>query len=127
MTTIAKMIGMTGEQLGALTLLGLDLLEAGNLDGAGDVFRGVLALDPIDTRALAGFGLVLQRKNMTAEAESVYSQLIELNPTDFAALAARGDLRCRRGDLGGIADLKAAAVPSSPVSQQAGALLRRFT
>lgn len=126
MTTLAQFGGFSHDQLDAIASQAFEALESGDLEGASVLLRGLLVLDPNDSMSHAALGSVLHEKGELAEAESLYTQAIELDAKAVLAFANRGELRCKRGDLSGVEDLKVAASLESPVQMRAKALLRRY-
>ena len=126
MTTLAQHIGMTSEQTEAVFAQAFDLLEAGDLDGSAVIFNGLLVLDPTDPGVHAALGSVLHEQGKLAEAEASYDAALALDGNTVLARVNRGELRCKRGDRGGLDDLRVAASAESPLKARAQSLLRRF-
>lgn len=126
MTTLAQFGGFTPDQLDAIASQAFEAMEAGDLEGAAVLLRGLLVLDPNDSMIHAALGSVLHEQGEFSEAERLYTQAIALDDRAVLAFVNRGELRCKRGDLAGVDDLKVAASLSSPVQSRAKALLRRY-
>lgn len=127
MTTLAQEFGFTADQAQAVIAKGFELVEAGNLDGALAIFDGLLVLNERDGAVHAARGAVLQQMGRTREAEDAYNTAIELDPQALLARVNRGELRLRRGDKGGMEDLRIAASIESPVKSRAERLIKQFT
>jgi Flp pilus assembly protein TadD len=126
MTTLARKYGFTKSQLDSIVNKAFDLVDAGEVEGATVVLEGLTVLDPTNARFLAAFGAVLQHQGKVEEARTAYEKALAMDSGSVLALVNRGELRCLRGDLGGLDDLRAAADLKSPVRTKAEALLRRF-
>ncbi len=124
--TFAQEFGFTSDQLQALTSQAFDLIDAGDLDGAIVVFDGLLVLNPDDARIQAALGSVFHQQGKLSEARAAYDTALSLDANTVLARVNRGELRCKRGDLDGIDDLKIAAQISSPVQARAQSLLRLY-
>ena len=126
MTTLAQYIGITASQARAITSRGFDLIDAGDLEGAADVFKGLLALDSNDARIQAALGAVFHQQGKLPEAMAAYDVALSLDSDAVLARVNRGELRCKRGDKGGVEDLKIAARIPSAVQARAQALVRLY-
>lgn len=126
MTTLAQDFGFTADQAQALTEKAFELLDAGDLDGAVVIFTGILVLNPYDSGIHAALGSVLHEQGKFAEAEASYDEAIRLHDKSVLARVNRGDLRLKRGDTTGFADLEVAAAITSPVQQRAKNLLNFY-
>ena len=127
MTTLAQYIGFTTDQQQAITSQAFDLLEAGELDGAVVIFNGLLVLNPFDAAIHAALGSVFHEQGKLTEALAAYDTAISIDGNTALARVNRGELRCRRGDLGGIDDLKIAARIPSAVQGRAKAALQLYS
>lgn len=126
MTTLAQDFGFTSDQAQALTEKAFELLDAGDLDGAVVIFTGILVLNPYDSGIHAALGSVLHEQGKLTEAEASYDEAIRLHDKSVLARVNRGDLRLKRGDTTGFADLEVAAAITSPVQQRAKNLLNFY-
>lgn len=127
MTTLAQEFGFTADQAEAITSKAFDLLESGEFDGAAVIFEGLLVLNPLDAGVHAALGTVRHEQGKLGDAEAAYSEALRLDAKTPLALVNRGELRCKRGDLGGLDDLKVAAGLSSPIQSRAQALISLYT
>jgi protein O-GlcNAc transferase len=127
MTTLAQFIGITSSQAQAISGRGFDLLEAGDLDGAAVVFNGLLVLNPHDAGVQAALGSVFHEQGKLAEALAAYATALGLDGNTVLARVNRGELRCKRGDLGGLEDLKIAARIPSAIQARAQAAIRLYS
>ncbi|MGI5864502.1 MAG: tetratricopeptide repeat protein [Myxococcales bacterium] len=103
--TWAEVEGMTFEQAQQIGKLGCELAAKGRLQDARIIFEGLVAGNPKDTCAQAALGTVYQRLNRNDDARVCYDRAIELCEDNIVALANRGELRLRSGDVDGVADL----------------------
>ena len=127
MTTLAQYIGITTDQQQAITSQAFDLLEAGELDGAVVIFNGLLVLNPFDAAIHAALGSVFHEQGKLTEALAAYDTALSIDGNTALARVNRGELRCKRGDLGGIDDLKIAVRIPSAVQGRAQAVLRLYS
>jgi len=85
---------------GALAAKGDALLGTGNVVGAEQVYRTLLAIDPNSVRAMTGIGRVQLQSNPT-EAEATFLRVLQRDPRNLAALSDLGvarDLEGRHAD-----------------------------
>lgn len=127
MTTLSNDVVFTYDQFKALTDQAFDLVDAGDVEAAAVMFAGIVALWPEDPKLLAAYGSVLHRLTKEDDALHVYDQALRLDSEVTLARVNRGDLRCQRGDLGGLDDLRIAAAKPSSVQARAQRLLRRYS
>lgn len=121
--TLAEQVGFEASDAREISRAAFAFVEAGDLDAAIVVFRGLLALNERDAAARAALGSVLEQAGRVEEAEAEYDQALALDPKIVLALVNRGTLRLRRGDEGGRRDLEQAAEEKSPLQQRARWLL----
>lgn len=126
MTTLASEIGFSADQLQAVTSQAFDLVESGDLDGAVAVFTGLVALNPDDAAIQAALGSVFHQQGKVEDAMAAYDAAIELDANAVLARVNRGELRCKKGDRGGVDDLKIAAGIPSAVQARAKSLLKLY-
>ena len=126
MQTLAEYIGLTTDQMKAITSQAFDLLEAGDLDGAEKIFQGLQILDPNNGRIQAALGSVFHQQGKLSEAEKAYDSALENDAQAVLARVNRGQLRCQRGDIAGLEDLRLAAAVPSAVQGRAQQLLARY-
>jgi Flp pilus assembly protein TadD len=127
MNTLAQKYGFSSSQFDAMINKAFDLVDAGELDSAGMMLDGLIVLDPTNARFHAALGAVLHQQGKLDEASAAYERALAIDGGSPLALVNRGELRCQRGDLGGLDDLRVAAQLKSPVRTKAEALLRRFS
>ncbi|MFT3706737.1 MAG: tetratricopeptide repeat protein [Archangium sp.] len=126
MTTPSQTFGFTASQLEAVRSRGFDLVDVGDHEGAAVIFAGLVQLAPDEAAYRSALGSVLQEQGKITDAIAAYDEAIKLESKSPLARVNRGELRCKRGDLKGIEDLKIAASVKSPVQARAQALLRRY-
>lgn len=127
MMTLSNDVGFTSDQFKALTDQAFDLVDAGDVEAAAVMFTGIVTLWPGDSKLLAAYGAVLHRLGRDAEALPLYDEALRLDSEAVLARVNRGDLRCQRGDLGGLDDLRIAAARPSAVQARARRLLLRYS
>ena len=126
MTTLAQDFGFTSDQMQALTSQGFDLVDVGDLDGAVNVFTGLVTLNSEDACLHAALGSVFHEQGKLSEALAAYDTAISIDGDAVLARVNRGELRCKRNDLGGLEDLQIAARIASPVQARAQSMLRLY-
>lgn len=126
MTTLAQEFGFNTDQMLAITSQAFDLIDAGELNGAVDIFNGLLVLNPHDARIQAALGSVFHQQGKLSEAMAAYDTALSIDADTVLARVNRGELRCKRGDLAGLADLKIAAKIPSSVQARAQSLVRLY-
>ena len=126
--TLAELEGMTFDRAQQIAQIGCDFAAAGQLDEARQIFEGLVAMNPKDAAAHAALGTVYQRLARTDEAIAEFDAALGLDARNPVALANRGELRLKRGEVNGLDDLAKAvtADPSGelPASRRAQALLK---
>ena len=118
--TLAEAEGMTWEQAQEIGKIGCELASCGRLEDARTIFEGLVAGNPKDTSAQAALGTVYQKLRRLDDALECYDAALSLFADNVVALANRGELRLRRGDKAGLADL-ARAVQLDPDGTSAAA------
>ena len=126
MTTLAQYIGISAEQIRDITNQAFDLVDVGDLNGAIEIFNGLVALDSKNAGIQAALGSVFHQQGKLSEALAAYDTAIKLDGDTVLARVNRGELRCKRGDLGGLDDLKIAARIPTAVQARAQALVRLY-
>lgn len=107
--TWAEVEGITFQQAMEMARTGCELAALGRLSDAQIIFEGLVAMNPKDSSSHAALGNVYQKQNRIDDALACYDRAIELFEGNVVALSARGELRLRRGDKGGLKDLALAA------------------
>ncbi len=107
--TWAEVEGITFQQAMQMARTGCELAARGRLNEAQIVFEGLVAMNPKDTSSHAALGNVYQKQNRIDDAMACYDRAIALFDGNVIALAARGEIRLRRGDKDGLKDLIVAA------------------
>jgi tetratricopeptide (TPR) repeat protein len=108
-TTWAQLEGMTLEEARGIAQLGCDLAEAGRLEEARILFEGLVAGNPKDASSQAALGTVYQKLGRLDEALAAYEAALAVDARHVVALTHRGELRLRRGESSGWADVENAA------------------
>jgi Tfp pilus assembly protein PilF len=78
---------------------GLELIQNGKIDEAGEEFQTALKIEPGTSEAQFGMGMVYQQKGMLAEAEEHYKTAVKLDPTNTDALFNIGSISMFRRDF----------------------------
>jgi len=107
--TWAQVVGMTFEESRMIAQMGCDLAAAGRLEDARILFEGLVEGNPRDAGAQAALGTVYQKLGRLEDAMVAYEAALKVDSRHPIALANRGELRLRRGDREGVADLARAA------------------
>lgn len=127
MNALSGDFGFTYDQLNALTSQAFDLVDAGQLESAAAMFAGIVALCPRDAMLLTAYGSVLHLMGCHEDALTRYDEALAIDGALMRARVNRGDIRCSRGDLGGLDDLRLAANTPSRVQARARHLLARYS
>ena len=126
--TFAEIAGITFQRAQQIAQTGCDLAAAGQLEDARVIFEGLVTLNRKDTAAHAALGTVYQRLGRIDDALASYGRALAGDPKNVVALANRGELRMKRGEVEGMDDLvkAVAADPNGelPASRRAQALLK---
>ncbi|MCI0669706.1 MAG: tetratricopeptide repeat protein [Myxococcaceae bacterium] len=122
--TLAELQGLTYEQARAIAQVGCELSGAGRLEEARILFKGLVAMNPKDAGVHAALGTVYQRLGRNEEARASYDAALAQAPRNPVALANRGELRLRSGDVGGLEDLTHAVEADPEGRTRAGSRAR---
>ena len=107
--TLAEFVGLDRPTLYAIAGLGFRLLTSGNLRGARDIYRGLVAADPFDSVFRCHLAATHHRLGEYDEALEEYTNALRFNVANVDALAGRGELYAQQGRLPeAVADLSAA-------------------
>ncbi|MBL9038326.1 MAG: tetratricopeptide repeat protein [Archangium sp.] len=123
--TLAQQLGFSAEDADQLCRFGCELASAGQLDDARVMFEGVLTLNPFDAVTRAALGAVLQECGDIEAAERAYGEALAIDPSTPIARLNRGELRLKRGDAGGVDDLRVVADLNTSVGTRARAVLKQ--
>jgi Flp pilus assembly protein TadD len=123
---LAQEFGFTSDQMQSMVSQAFDLIDADDLDGAAVVFTGLIALNPNDAGIQAALGAVFHQQGKVADAMVAYEAALKLDGKTVLARVNRGELRCKKGDRGGVEDLKIAAGIPSAVQARAKSLLKLY-
>jgi len=107
--TWAQVEGITEDQATRFMEVGTTYLATQRFDEAEKVFKCLADINPKDADAHALLASTYQAQERPAEAIAAFGEALKMNPKHLVALAARGELRMKEGDRGGLDDLKRAA------------------
>jgi Flp pilus assembly protein TadD len=117
----AEVEGFTGKEAQEARQTACDLARRGQLKKASAIFEGLVAINPRDHSSRAALGTVYQKMGRIDEAVVAYDLAIATEGSDVVALANRGELRLKNGDVrGGLEDLSH-AVEADPEGKTASA------
>jgi tetratricopeptide (TPR) repeat protein len=117
----AEVEGFTSHEAQEARKTACDLAGRGQLRKSAGIFEGLLAINPKDHTSRAALGTVYQKMGRVDDALSAYDGAIATDAHNVVALANRGELRLKSGDLrGGLEDL-AHAVDADPDGHSASA------
>lgn len=85
--------------------IGRGRLALGQIEGAGDDFRCVLAVDGDNVQALNGLGVVFDVQGRPVEAEALLQKALDLDPSNPAVRNNLALSRIGRGEVGAAIDL----------------------
>jgi Flp pilus assembly protein TadD len=97
--TPAEFLGFSTESLYKVATLGYDMVKSGNLQGALDIFEGLVAASPYDSVFHCHLASVYARLERFDEAKAEYTRSLELNIANVDSLVGRGELYLRESKL----------------------------
>lgn len=103
--TWAQVEGMTQLDATEIAELACEFAARGRLEHARVLLEGLVVGNPLDAGAAAALGTVYQKLERTDEAMVQYNAALGVDPAHPVALANRGELRLRLGDVAGLGDL----------------------
>jgi len=98
---------------------GWQLIRMGDHDGAEQVFRKALELNPTNDIALAGIGCILNNRDLEKEAIDSYEAALRMNPKSDLACYELGNLYLYGGDPGKAEGYFRRAAESNPRNARA--------
>ena len=124
--TLAQEVGFTEQDAKRIAEAGYDLLNAGQLEAAADVFKGLLALNPHDALVHTAYGMVLQEQGDESSAVREFDSALDEDPKMAVALLNRGILKLKRGNVAGLEDLEAVTPLKTSVGERAREIVKAF-
>ncbi len=104
--TFAQLEGMTADDALKLAETGHGYFRAGRLGEARTIFEGLAAVNHLDPYPRQVLGAICERQDDPDGARGHYDVCLSLVGENPWALARRGEIRVRAGDIeGGVADL----------------------
>ncbi len=92
-------LGLSDEDIVALTLLAGQLAEQGQLDNAQTLLEGLIAIEPQEGYLHTALGCVYMQKDLSDAALYEFRVAVDFNPDDIVAHTYAGELYLERGDL----------------------------
>jgi tetratricopeptide (TPR) repeat protein len=107
--TLGQAVGLGRERLYEIARVGYHLLESGRLEDAKTIYRGLVAASPYDSVFHCHLAAVHHRLGELDEALEQYTEALRFNIANTDAMAGRGEVYIKRGQIReGIADLNEA-------------------
>jgi tetratricopeptide (TPR) repeat protein len=97
--TPGQFLGLSNEDLYKLASMGHEMFKSGQLQGALDVFTGLVAAAPYDSVFHCHLAATYARLERLEEAKASYTRSLELNIGNVDALVGRGELYLRESKL----------------------------
>ncbi|WP_224369557.1 tetratricopeptide repeat protein [Hyalangium versicolor] len=97
--TPGQFLGMSTERLYKLAGMGHEMFKSGQLQGARDVFEGLVAASPYDSVFHCHLAATYARLERFEEAKASYTRSLELNIANVDALVGRSELYLRERQL----------------------------
>jgi len=94
-----EFLGMSTESLYKLAAMGHELFKSGQMQGALDIFEGLVAASPYDSVFHCHLAAAYARLERLEEAKASYTRSLELNIGNVDALVGRGELYLRESKL----------------------------
>ena len=91
-TTQAPVVSAAGDAAKAKLEQALALLQKGNLDEAGDIYKSLLQIHPNHPEALHFLGVVEAQRQNLVEAAALIGRAIEIDPENAAAHSNHGNV-----------------------------------
>ncbi len=110
-------LGMSLEDILALTLVAQQLVQQGQLDEAQRLLEGLVAVDPENPYLHTCLGTVYMQKGMDDEARAAFGVALAFNPEDIVAHTYAGELALEAGDVEAAVEHFQKAVELDPEGQ----------
>lgn len=92
-------LGISLEDILALTLVAQQLAQQGQLDDAQRLLEGLVAIDPENPYLHTCLGTVYMQKGMNEDARAAFGVALAFNPEDIVAHTYAGELALEAGDV----------------------------
>ncbi len=97
--TIAEGIGLSLEEILALSQVARQLADQGQLDNAQILLEGLVTLDPQNPYLFTCLGCVYMQKKLDKAALNAFTVALTYNPSDIVAHTYAGEIALETGDL----------------------------
>jgi tetratricopeptide (TPR) repeat protein len=96
---LIEALNIDSNDLAALLLIGHTLYEQGRLDGARNIFEGLMVLDSKNIFVTGILGAIYQKQEQYGTALECYDRALNLFPGDIHSLTNRAEIHLRLGSL----------------------------
>jgi tetratricopeptide (TPR) repeat protein len=97
--TPAQFLGLSQKRLYEMATLGHNLMAEGQLEGALDIFKGLVAASPYDSVFHLNLAATYTQLQRFPEAMEEYTRALQLNVANVDALVGRSELLLREGKV----------------------------
>jgi tetratricopeptide (TPR) repeat protein len=97
--TTGEFLGMSTESLYKVATMGHEMFKSGQVQGALEIFEGLVAASPYDSVFHCHLAAAYARLERFDEAKASYTRSLELNIANVDALVGRGELYLRERKL----------------------------
>ncbi len=97
--TPGEFLGLSQERLYKIAMMGYEMFKSGQLQGALDIFEGLVAAAPYDSVFHCHLAATYARLERFPDAMSEYNRSLELNIANIDALVGRGELYLRESKV----------------------------
>lgn len=97
--TPGEFLGMSTESLYKVASIGHEMFKSGQVQGALEIFEGLVAASPYDSVFHCHLAAAYARLERFDEAKASYTRSLELNIGNVDSLVGRGELYLREGKL----------------------------
>lgn len=97
--TLGQFLGLSNDRLYKYAATGHQMLQAGRVKVALQIFEGLVAAAPHDTVFRAQLGAAYMTVDRVDDAFAAYDQALRFNSTNVDALVGRGEILLRRGKV----------------------------
>lgn len=97
--TPGEFLGMSQERLYKIAMMGYEMFKSGQIQGALEIFEGLVAASPYDSVFHCHLAATYARLERFDEAMAEYNRSLELNLANIDALVGRGELYLRESKV----------------------------